>query len=124
MKSPAAGPAAAIRPAPEVDSPAAAMPDEVAVAAGVGGRPSTPEAPAPSPSGADPRPPSPPPFVPRAQPRPRAGEDVRVAAAPPGLGAAIMPAPDPALIERTGVGPLPRVSPDGRKPWRVYARPF
>ena len=126
LKSPAAGPAAAIRPAPGADSPAAAMPDEAAVAAGVGG-PSTPEAPAPSPPEAEPQPPSPPPFVPRAQPRPRAGEDIRVAAAPPGLGAApaaVMPAPDPALIERTGVGPLPRVSPDGRKPWRVYARPF
>jgi uncharacterized protein len=34
------------------------------------------------------------------------------------------PAPDPALVERTALGPLPMVAPDGRKPWQVYARPF
>ena len=31
--------------------------------------------------------------------------------------------PDPALVEKTAQGPLPKISPDGRKPWRVYARP-
>jgi hypothetical protein len=30
----------------------------------------------------------------------------------------------PELIERGRSGPLPRVAPDGRRPWRVYARPF
>ena len=32
--------------------------------------------------------------------------------------------PDPALVEQGAYGPLPRVSDDGRRPWRVYARPF
>lgn len=38
--------------------------------------------------------------------------------------AALPPAPDPALIEDTEAGPLPRRGADGRVPWRVYARPF
>lgn len=33
-------------------------------------------------------------------------------------------APDPALVQRSGLGPLPRIGDDGRMPWRVYARPF
>ena len=33
-------------------------------------------------------------------------------------------APDPALVEETRLGLLPRKSPDGRKPWQAYARPF
>jgi hypothetical protein len=32
--------------------------------------------------------------------------------------------PDPALIEPGASGPLPRISDDGREPWRVYARAF
>ena len=32
--------------------------------------------------------------------------------------------PDPALVEQGAYGPLPRVGADGRRPWRVYARPF
>jgi polysaccharide deacetylase 2 family uncharacterized protein YibQ len=39
---------------------------------------------------------------------------------PRGLG----PAPDPALVEAAPVGPLPKIGPDGRQPWQVYARPF
>lgn len=31
---------------------------------------------------------------------------------------------DPALVETSPFGPLPRVAPDGRKPREVYARPF
>ena len=31
--------------------------------------------------------------------------------------------PDPALVENTAQGPLPKIGPKGRKPWRVYARP-
>ena len=31
--------------------------------------------------------------------------------------------PDRALVERTAQGPLPKIGPQGRKPWRVYARP-
>jgi len=34
------------------------------------------------------------------------------------------PAPDPGLVDRTVLGPLPTIGPDGRKPWQVYARPF
>jgi uncharacterized protein len=34
------------------------------------------------------------------------------------------PHPDPQLIERAPLGPLPIVGKDGRQPWRVYSRPF
>lgn len=33
-------------------------------------------------------------------------------------------APDPALVRDTPSGKLPKVGSDGRKPWKVYARPF
>ena len=33
-------------------------------------------------------------------------------------------APDFDLVEQSPVGPLPKVSDDGRMPWQVYARPF
>ena len=42
----------------------------------------------------------------------------------PGKADALPPAPDPALVERTALGPLPMIGPDGRKPWEAYARPF
>ena len=32
--------------------------------------------------------------------------------------------PDPALIDTGRDSALPRIAPDGRQPWRVYARPF
>lgn len=32
--------------------------------------------------------------------------------------------PDPALIEDGPLGPLPRIGPDGRRPFLAYARPF
>jgi hypothetical protein len=35
----------------------------------------------------------------------------------------LAPAPDPALVETTADGPLPKIARDGRKPWQVYARP-
>jgi polysaccharide deacetylase 2 family uncharacterized protein YibQ len=31
---------------------------------------------------------------------------------------------DPLLIDETSTGPLPKIAPDGRQPWQVYARPF
>lgn len=31
--------------------------------------------------------------------------------------------PDPDLVEETSVGPLPKIGPSGRKPWRVYSKP-
>ena len=36
----------------------------------------------------------------------------------------LTPAPDPALVEAAPIGLLPRIGPDGRQPWQVYARPF
>lgn len=35
----------------------------------------------------------------------------------------LSPAPDPALVDATPDGPLPKIARDGRKPWQVYARP-
>jgi polysaccharide deacetylase 2 family uncharacterized protein YibQ len=42
----------------------------------------------------------------------------------PPRAAALPPAPDPALVEATAEGPLPKRGADGRLPWQVYARPF
>ncbi|MDX1738587.1 MAG: divergent polysaccharide deacetylase family protein, partial [Alphaproteobacteria bacterium] len=36
----------------------------------------------------------------------------------------LLPHPDPALIEQTDEGPLPKIAADGRKPWTVYSRPY
>lgn len=67
-----------------------------------------------------------------AQPKPDAEPETSVAAAPPPLptvpearrtGQSLAPAPDPALVERSSFGPLPRIGPNGREPWQVYARP-
>ncbi|MDP2125049.1 MAG: divergent polysaccharide deacetylase family protein [Parvibaculum sp.] len=33
------------------------------------------------------------------------------------------PVPDPALVENSAQGPLPKIAPDGRWPYQVYARP-
>lgn len=35
-----------------------------------------------------------------------------------------LPLPEPSLLESTLIGPLPRIAPDGRRPWQAYARPF
>ncbi len=35
----------------------------------------------------------------------------------------LAPHPDPALVEESDVGPLPRIGSDGRTPWQVYSRP-
>ena len=43
----------------------------------------------------------------------------RIATGPP-----LSIAPDPALVQRGEQGLLPIIGADGRKPWRVYARPF
>ncbi len=37
---------------------------------------------------------------------------------------ALKPAPDPGLTEKSGLGLLPVIGDDGRKPWLVYARRF
>lgn len=89
------------------------------------------------------RPPSPPvaaPAAPAAPPPPAAGGGAAPAVPrpadpaasrpdrPAGTTAALGPLrpaePDPALIEPRGELALPRIGPDGRQPWRVYARPF
>jgi uncharacterized protein len=36
----------------------------------------------------------------------------------------LLPAPDPALVEKGPNGILPIIGRDGRQPWRVYGRPF
>lgn len=36
----------------------------------------------------------------------------------------LAPSPDPALVQTTALGPLPRIGTDGRLPRRVYAKPF
>jgi len=38
--------------------------------------------------------------------------------------AGLHPHPDPLLIEKGDLGPLPIIGKDGRAPWRVYSRPF
>jgi len=38
--------------------------------------------------------------------------------------AVLQPAPLPGLAEETPMGLLPIIAPDGRQPWKVYARPF
>jgi len=42
----------------------------------------------------------------------------------PGAGARLAPAPDKRLVEKSRLGPLPRVGADGSRPMDVYARPF
>lgn len=92
-----------------------APPDEVPVAAGP--QP-TAEAPA-APAGAT----TPPVSLAPAAEAPTAPAD-----RPAGTTAAIGPGgiaePDPALIETRPDGTLPRIAPDGRQAWRVYARRF
>lgn len=52
---------------------------------------------------------------PKSQP---VGDETKVAAA------GLHPSPDPLLVEKSDLGPLPIIGKDGRLPWRVYARPF
>ena len=62
---------------------------------------------------------------PAAAPEPEAEpEQLALLPGATGVGGALAPAPDPALVERTPQGPLPRIGDDGRQPWRVYAKPF
>ena len=62
--------------------------------------------------------PKPEPPAREAEPAPQA------APAQPAPQVALAPAPDPALVEQSAFGPLPRIGADGREPWQVYARPF
>lgn len=57
--------------------------------------------------------------------QPPAATPPRPAAPPQPMGpVSLTPAPAPGLVDESPRGPLPKVSDDGRKPWRVYARPF
>jgi uncharacterized protein len=64
-----------------------------------------------------------------AKSQPSAPSDTSVAVVPKKLprvapDAPLAPSPDPALVQMTSLGPLPRVGEDGRLPRRVYAKPF
>ena len=74
-----------------------------------------------------------PPVTPTASAATEAPAVPEVAAAPPApqvavvprnSGRSLAPAPDPGLVESSPQGPLPKIGPDGREPWKVYARPF
>jgi polysaccharide deacetylase 2 family uncharacterized protein YibQ len=117
---------ASIPPAPKAKPPAT-----VAVAPPV--VPSPPPAVPAEPSTSS-TPPASTPTAPSAMPGPPPAKpttDRPVAALPPSpaprdrsSAQALLPAPDPALLETTPKGPLPIISGDGRQSWRVYARPF
>ena len=82
-----------------------------------------PAAPAPASAAAPAATAAPPAAPPLPEPAPGAKPAGKTARAPePQL--ALVPAPAPGLVERNRLGPLPKVAPDGRAPWRVYARPF
>lgn len=85
------------------------------------------EAPAPSPAPSAPATTMAPTRRPAAQ-APAGEAPAPTADRPTGTTAAIGPGgiaePDPALIEPRPDGALPRIAPDGRQPWRVYARRF
>jgi len=36
----------------------------------------------------------------------------------------LLMAPDPALVEASAIGQMPKIAADGRQPWRAYARPY
>ena len=78
-------------------------------------------APAAAPSEAAPEQPSKP--VEPQPTEPQVPEPVAQVASALGAGA-LRPAPDPAVLEQSPLGPLPRISADGLEPWQVYARPF
>src|SRR5262249_41642783 len=69
--------------------------------------------------------PAPAPQV-EAPPTPPPAPVIAAPPAPPPTPAprGLAPAPDSALVEASPIGPLPKIGPDGRQPWQVYARPF
>ena len=145
VEAPAApGPSPADTAAPTAEAPVAGLPAtgappaaEVPPATATAEAPAAPPAPVPPPTSpapvaaptvtpvppsapvSAPPDPAPPPVAPAPPPlaAPPAG---RVAAEPAGP----IPRPDPALLEDSRHGPLPRVGPDGRTPIRAYSRAF
>lgn len=128
-------PAVAARPAPEAAPPAAAPPPPVMAA---------PVAPAPPVVAASPTAEAQPPTVvapptgtvlaaapltailaPALPAIPTPDPNARPAVLPrPRIPANSIPAPDPALLEPSRHGSLPRRGPDGRTPMQVYAQPY
>ncbi|MBS27880.1 MAG: hypothetical protein CL566_03005 [Alphaproteobacteria bacterium] len=134
---------------PPATAPESDPPQEPAVAAATDGEPGrdtaeTMETPEPAPPAAtDGEPgrdttetmetPEPAPPAETAAPavKPSPAPETTVATAPPPppvpealqTGRSLVPAPDPALVERSSFGALPRIGPNGREPWQVYARP-
>lgn len=112
--APPATPPAATPGAPAPGSPAAAL---AALKSGIPeakapGTPPPAQPAAPSPgqivaAGVDPTPPAPT-FEP----------------GPPPVAGGLAAAPVAELTEQTQTGPLPKIAPDGRQPWRVYGRPY
>lgn len=109
---------------PEAPKPPAAAP------------PPAPPAPKPAtaapPASATPAPSPPPTRTPEATPPAAVPPPPPSAAAPPpqlrlphlAVGPPLRTAPDPALLQQSPIGPLPKVGNDGREAWKVYARPF
>lgn len=75
-----------------------------------------------------------PPAAPTPDPAPVAEPETQkpaeTAAAPPPVpqlpiqpGRGLRPAPNPALIEQSSFGPLPKIGVNGLEPWQAYARP-
>ncbi|PWR21703.1 divergent polysaccharide deacetylase family protein [Zavarzinia compransoris] len=139
--TPPAPAAEQILPVPE--APAQAAPPAAAEHHGVPAPAPAAESPSPastSPAHASPAPTSPAPSSPTAVSPPAASPPAASApaASPPAASApaastpdtptsaitALTPAPDPLLVQAGRDGGLPVIGPDGRQPWRVYARPF
>ncbi|MFA5121130.1 divergent polysaccharide deacetylase family protein [Zavarzinia sp.] len=133
---PAAAPASAPPPAPEPPTPEPPAAEPSAPAMPAPPMPAPPAAaspaPAPAPQPAATPPASPAPVHPPAAETPDAhaapAAPSATPAAPPQPAAAggvgLPPAPDPRLVEQGRDGYLPVIGPDGRQPWKVYARPF
>ncbi|CAN0084007.1 unnamed protein product, partial [Discosporangium mesarthrocarpum] len=113
-----AGPEPEPGPEPAQPAMAAAEPGETAA------EPSPPVAPEPAAAPAA-EPPAP------AAPQPQQQAVLPALPTPPPLPplardsvGALVPAPDPGLVEQSPEGLLPKIGVDGRQPWQVYARPF
>lgn len=104
-KTPAQAPPTRAQPAPAPSNPVAAVKPAPAPAAN----------PKPAPKAA---------AAPKPQPAPASRPAAPTAKSEPPPADGLVQAPVPALVEPSRFGPLPRVAPDGRKAWQVYARPF
>ncbi len=118
QKVPAPGATADTPPAPPAAPPATTP--EIATAA--------PTEPPPPPPPAEPRARTQPQAKPQPKPGPQSkptpGATPKIKLPTAGQRLALAPVPDPALVDPTRKGPLPKIAPDGRKPWQVYARPL